>query len=160
MAFTRVDHIGFTVSDMERSCEFYEWLLGVKPMLRLSWDDVDYVSDNVGYPKSAIDGAFFPLPGGSSLELLKYRNPEQGFVDMGTYNVGNSHLCLATEDIHAELERLSERVKPVSDGPVAVTGGPYVGGYLCYIRDPDGISIELVQYAPGYVPGNVQAATA
>jgi catechol 2,3-dioxygenase-like lactoylglutathione lyase family enzyme len=159
MPFTRVDHIGFTVSDMDRSCEFYSHLLEEEPALRISWDDVDYVSQNVGYEKAAIDGAFFPLPGGAMLELLQYRNPASGRVDMGTFNVGNSHLCLATDDIGAELERLSGHAT-IRSGPIPVTGGPYVGGYLCYIRDPDDISIELVQYAPGFVPPSTQTATA
>jgi catechol 2,3-dioxygenase-like lactoylglutathione lyase family enzyme len=159
MPFARVDHIGFTVSDMDRSCEFYSYLLDEEPTLRISWDDVDYVSENVGYPHAAIDGAFFKLPGGSMLELLAYRNPPAGHVDMGTFNVGNTHLCLATDDIAYELERLRGHAK-IRSGPIPVTGGPYVGGYLCYVRDPDDISIELVQYAPGFVPPSVQAATA
>ena len=159
MPFTRVDHIGITVSDIDRSCEFYEFLLGEPPSLRLSWDDVDYVSDNVGYEHAAIDGAFFPLPGGSSLELLQYRNPPSGSVDMGTYNVGNTHLCLATDDIATELDRLRGKATIRSE-PIPVTGGPYVGGFLCYIRDPDDVSIELVQYAPGFVPGAARTATA
>ncbi len=160
MPFTRADHFGITVSDMDRSCEFYEFLLGVPPSLRLSWDDVDYVSRNVGYPHAVLDGAFFPMPGGANLELLQYHHPPAGHVDMGTYNIGNSHLCLATDDIAGELDRLRGHAKLMAEEPIPVTGGPFIGGWLCYIRDPDEISIELVQYAPGYVPGSAQVPTA
>jgi hypothetical protein len=32
---------------------------------------------------------------------------------------------------------------------VEIPWGPYAGGKACYLRDPDGISIQLMQFAPG-----------
>ncbi len=45
----------------------------------------DYVGDIVGYPNCDM-GAFWKLPGGTTLEMLQYHNPPPGRVDMATYN--------------------------------------------------------------------------
>jgi lactoylglutathione lyase len=51
------------------------------------------------------------------------------------------HLCLLTDDIHAEVARLKE-------AGVAIERGPTVGldhNWQAWIRDPDGNPIELMQ---------------
>jgi len=147
--FSALDHVGFTVESLDRSIPFYTALLGQEPILRKRWD-VEYVGDVVGYPGVILDGAFWRLPGGTILELLEYVRPGPGRVDLETYNVGNAHLCLVTEDMDSDFERL----RPLgaefrSERPVEVPWGPYKGGKVCYLRDPDGISIELVELPPG-----------
>ena len=148
-SFRALDHIGFTVSSLDRSIPFYTVLLGEEPFLRKLWD-VEYVGRIVGYPGVVLDAAFWNLPNDTILELLEYRNPKPGVVDMESYNAGNAHLCLATEDIEADFERLrptaAEFRHPV---PVDIPWGPYTGGKAIYLRDPDGISIELIELPPG-----------
>ena len=102
----------------------------------------------VGYPGLKIDVALFNLPRGSLLELIEYLEPEAGRVDMETFNVGNAHLCLTTDDIHADFERLRGHVEFRHPMPVEIPWGPYTGGWAAYIRDPDGITIELLQAPP------------
>jgi catechol 2,3-dioxygenase-like lactoylglutathione lyase family enzyme len=70
---------------------------------------------------------------------------------METFNVGNAHLSLVTSDLHALFERLEGRAELRSAAPVRIEWGPYEGGYAARIRDPDGITIELVQLPPGGV---------
>jgi catechol 2,3-dioxygenase-like lactoylglutathione lyase family enzyme len=149
MSFPALDHVGFTVSDLDRSTDFYTLLLGEPPFLRKVWE-VGYVGQIVGYPETEMDCAFWYLPGKSAvLELMQYLAPEPGRVDMETYNVGNGHLCLVTEDIEADYERLRGRAEFRSPEPVEIPWGPYKGGRVCYLRDPDGISVELMQQPPG-----------
>jgi hypothetical protein len=50
-----------------------------------------------------------------------------------------------TPDIHAEFARLSPVAAFRDPAPVEIPWGPYRGGWACYLRDPDGISIELMQ---------------
>lgn len=155
MPFSAADHIGLTVSDMDRSVAFYTLLLGEEPMFRETWDNVEYVGDVVGYPGVNLEGAFFRLPGGVMLELLQYHHPEPQRVDMETYNIGNAHLCLVTPDMQADFDRLEGHVTFRSPGPVRVPWGPYKGGALAYLRDPDGISIELLELpSDGPAPGH------
>jgi catechol 2,3-dioxygenase-like lactoylglutathione lyase family enzyme len=47
--FSALDHVGITVSDMDRSIEFYSLLLGEEPMFRETWNDIEYVGRVVGY---------------------------------------------------------------------------------------------------------------
>ena len=143
-----VDHVGFTVSDLDRSVEFYSHLLDREPTVRKTWD-VEYLGRVQGYPGVSVEAAFFELPGGLKLELVQYLRPSHGVVDMETFNVGNAHLSLATPDLHALFERLRGRAELRSEAPVRIEWGPYEGGYAARVRDPDGITIELVQPPEG-----------
>jgi catechol 2,3-dioxygenase-like lactoylglutathione lyase family enzyme len=146
--YSQLDHVGFSVGNLDRSVEWYTFLLDEPPLLRKLWD-IEYVGRVVGYPGVKMEGALWRLPGGTVLELLEYLNPEAGVVDMETYNAGNAHLCLVVEDLAAEYERLRGRVEFRHPEPVEIPWGPYAGGKAGYLRDPDGISIQLMQHAPG-----------
>lgn len=150
MRYSRLDHVGFSVANIERSVEWYTFLLQEAPVLRGVWD-VEYVSRVVGYPGLVLDAALWNLPGGTVLELLEYKRPSPGRVDMETYNVGNAHLCLVVDDLAAEFERLQGRAEFRNPEPVEIPWGHFAGGRSCYLRDPDGISVELLQYPPGGV---------
>jgi catechol 2,3-dioxygenase-like lactoylglutathione lyase family enzyme len=144
MRLSSLHHVGFSVSDLDRSIEWYSFLLNEEPDLRKVWD-VEYVSEVIGYPGARLDIALWRLPGGTVLELLEYLEPRRKFVDMETYNVGNAHLCLVVEDLGAEFRRMQGRGNFRSSKPVDIPWGHFAGGKSCYVRDPDGISIELVE---------------
>ena len=137
-------------ADLDRSIAFYETLLGVPLLMRKRWD-VPYVGDIVGYAGLVLDGAFFQLPNGVILELLEYQIAQPGVVDMESYNAGNAHLCLVTDDMAADFARMRAAGYDTfrSDAPVDIPWGPYRGGRACYLRDPDGASIELLEAPPG-----------
>jgi catechol 2,3-dioxygenase-like lactoylglutathione lyase family enzyme len=139
-------HVGFTVSDMDRSVEWYRRFLGAEPVLRDVWE-VPYIGEMVGYPGCKMECAYLPLPGAIMLELVRYIDPPPGVVDMETYNVGNGHLCIVVEDIHAEFARLAEIAELRSPAPVEIPWGPNAGGWGGYLQDPDGITIQLLQPA-------------
>jgi len=144
----RFDHVGFTVSDMSRSVEWYEHLLRHAPLVRSRWDK-PYLGTMVGYSGCDIEFAHFPLPGGGELELIQYIEPAPGKIDSETYNVGNGHLCLLVDDVHEEFERLHGRAAFRSSEPVAIPFGQNAGGFGLYLRDPDGITIELIERRSG-----------
>jgi catechol 2,3-dioxygenase-like lactoylglutathione lyase family enzyme len=148
--YTRVDHVGFSVSDLDRSIEWYTFLLGEPPFARKLLDaEYAHVSVVLGYPEAVLDAALWRLPGDNNLELLQYRKPSATRVDMETYNAGNAHLCLIVDDLQAEFDRLRGRAEFRHPNPVDISAGHFAGGRSCYVRDPDGISIELVEYPPG-----------
>lgn len=146
--FAGLDHVGFAVSSLDRSIAWYTTFLDAPPSLRKLWD-VEYIGRIVGYPDAVLDCAFWTLPGGALLELIEYRQPPPGVVDMETYNAGNGHLCLQVEDLRAEFVRLRGKVDFRSAEPIEIPWGPYRGGRVCYLRDPDGISVELIELPPG-----------
>lgn len=150
MPLTGLDHVGVSVASLERSIPLYTFLLGTEPVTRRVWhaDSDEFVGQIVGYCGLELEGATWLLPGGVVFELLQYRDPAQARVDMETYNVGNTHLGLATDDIWAEFERLREHFVFRNPEPVRIPVGPAQGGWAVYMRDPDGITIELVQPPP------------
>jgi catechol 2,3-dioxygenase-like lactoylglutathione lyase family enzyme len=151
MRLTGLDHVGFSVSSLDRSVAWYSTFLNCGPRLRKTWD-VGYMSEVVGYPGCRMECAFWELPGGTVLELIEYLAPSPGQVDLETYNVGNAHLCLVSDDLDAEYTRLKDIAEFRSPAPVAIPYGPYEGGRVCYLRDPDGISIQLIQLPPHVTP--------
>jgi len=152
MRFSAVDHIGIVVSSLDRSIPWWSRLLGAEPFQRttvLAADTDDRIGRIVGYPGCDVSAAAWALPGGTVLEMLEYHVPPPGRVDMETWNAGNTHLCLITEDIRADVERIRGHAALRSPEPVLTTAGPLAGKLVCYLRDPDGISVELVQHPPG-----------
>ena len=143
---TGLDHVGFSVLDLDRSITFYSLLLEREPIMRRRYPE-QYVARVVGYDEIDMDVAFFEIgDSGVVLELLEYRRPPCARVDMETYNVGNAHLCLIVGDLQAEYDRLLPHgIAFRSETPVDIPIGPYKGGKACYLRDPDGISIELLE---------------
>ena len=148
--FRALDHVGYAVANLDRSIAFYGTLLGAPLLMRKTWD-VPYVGEIVGYPDLVLEGAFFQLPNGVVLELLEYKTPRPGAVDMESYNAGNAHLCLVTEDMASDFARLRAAGYDTfrSEAPIDIPWGPYRGGRACYLRDPDGVSIELLEAPPG-----------
>jgi hypothetical protein len=110
---------------------------------------VGYVGEIVGYPECAMDCAFWRLPNDAVLELMQYLAPLPGKVDMETFNAGNAHLCLVTADMDQDYERMRGHAEFRSPQPIEIPWGPYKGGRVCYMRDPDGISVELMEHPPG-----------
>jgi len=147
VSLASVDHVGFTVADMDRSVAWYTRLLGEGPTLRRTWD-LDYIGEMVGYPGCRMECAYFRLPGDGTLELVRYFQPQSVEVHMETYAVGNGHLCVCVDDIHAEFERIRAFGSFRSSAPIRIPWGPYEGGWGAYLRDPDGITIQLMQHPP------------
>lgn len=147
------NHVGFTVSDLDRSIAWYSDLLGTEPVVRRRSDD-PYMGEMVGYEGCEMEYAYMPLPGGEALlELIEYASPRSEVGDLETSDVGNGHLCLLVEDIHAEFERLAPKGPFRSPAPVEITAGPNKGGWGAYLRDPDGITVQLLQSPPKSEPG-------
>ena len=139
------DHIGIQVRDVERSAQFYEQHLGFERVDRWSLAH-EYVQRVVGYPGTTLEIVLLTIPGSDVfLEILEYRDVERTPVDPATANPGTGHFCLFVEGLEALYEELTaagvEFVSPVQ----TPTWGPNEGGRLVYMKDPDGIRVELVE---------------
>ena len=139
------DHIGIQVRDLDRSIDFYENKLGLELIGRWSMTDA-YVQRVVGYPDVQLEIDLLKIPGSQTfLEVLEYRNVDSSPVDPATANPGTGHFCLFVEDLDTMHARLSAQgVEFVSEVQIP-TIGPNKDGRLVYMKDPDGIRVELVQ---------------
>jgi lactoylglutathione lyase len=81
---------------------------------------------------------FMGLPGdGDQLELT--HNFGVDSYDIGT---GYGHIAITADDLDATLERLKGQGIEPEKPPYTVREG---GSRLCFVRDPDGYRIELIE---------------
>ncbi len=139
MQIISIDHMSFTVSDLEETNAFYA-KLGFEPIKRYvsSGPDADEGTET---ENADVDISWLGHPqGGPKLELLRYQNQPTGKA-VHNSQVGAAHLCLRVADVNAEYERLRD------DG-VTVVSAPHsddFGVVWVYLRDPDGNVVELLQ---------------
>ena len=144
-----VHHIGVSVADLGRSIAFWEGMLGVAGRDRRTLDGPQ-LGILVGYPAVRLDSCWFDLPGGVALELLQYLDRPERPYDPGTAHPGNVHICLEVQDMAAaHAHALACGARPVSAAPIEIARGPKAGTRIVYVRNPDGVTIELVQPPPG-----------
>lgn len=148
MRFADVHHVGISVRDLDRAAAFWQRLLGVEPRNRRVLDG-PLVGTMVGYPGIRIDSCWLDLPDGVALELLQYLDRDDAPYDPGTAHPGNVHLCLRVDDMDdAHRHAIACGAEAVTGEPILVTAGPRAGTRLAYLRDPDGVTIELVEPPP------------
>ncbi|MDR0779349.1 MAG: VOC family protein [Pseudomonadales bacterium] len=137
-----VGHTGITVSDLDRSIRFYRDVLGcqISRTIRAEGPNFEAIT---GVPGCKIDIAFARLPG-HIIELLCYREPLGKVSTLRPNDPGFTHLCLKVDD----LGRVTQQVLAAGFEVMGTTlrdGAPSP----VYVRDPDGVVLELMQYAPG-----------
>ncbi len=121
-------HTCYRITDPDRSVAFYE-ALGFEERRRMPIRD------------EAIN-IFMGLPGdGDRLELT--HNFGVSSYELGT---GYGHIALAVGDLEAALERLAAQGIQPERPPYRVREG---GSRLCFVRDPDGYRVELIERPAG-----------
>jgi catechol 2,3-dioxygenase-like lactoylglutathione lyase family enzyme len=144
---TGVDHVGLTVTDLDRSVRFYTEVLECTVAFQQEKKG-GYLAAIVGYPDADVRMAHLQPPGGGQrIELFEYRTPRTASRDLEPRNLGNAHICFLVEDASAIYARLLEHDVAVFSPPVEVDTGVNKGGFALYVRDPDGITVELFQRA-------------
>ncbi len=140
-----VDHIGLTVTDLDRSIKFYTEVLECTVAFQQEKKG-GYLAAIVGYPDADVRMAHLQLPGvGPRLELFEYRTPRSAPRDLEPRNVGNAHVCFVVDDAFAIYERVLQHEVSAFSPPVEVDTGVNKGGFALYVKDPDGITVELFQ---------------
>ena len=124
---TRYLHTMLRITNPERTRAFYE-ALGLE--LRR---DMDIVR---GGEKEATN-YFFGVPGQEE-ELEFTLNHDGRAYELGT---AYGHVAFAVDDLAATLAQLAEQGIEPERPPYTVREG---GSLLCFVRDPDGYRIELI----------------
>ena len=70
--------------------------------------------------------------------------PRGAPIPTQVYTPGNAHMCLRVNDIEALYARLVAAGIEFLSPPMAVTAGPNQGRKAVYLRDPDGIIVQLM----------------
>jgi catechol 2,3-dioxygenase-like lactoylglutathione lyase family enzyme len=142
-------HTGYTVSDLERSLGFYRDLLGCE-VVATQEKRAGYLAAIVGYPDAHVRMAHLRAPeSGHIIELFQYLAPAskqpRGASRLEPCDVGTAHMCFIVNDLTAMYERLLAAGVEFFSEPVAIDTGINAGGRSLYLRDPDGIPMELFE---------------
>src|SRR5438552_8082881 len=139
------DHTGITVSNLERSLEFWQNVLGFEFSHRANQTS-EMASEITGVPGAEIKLAVVKAPGGHKIELLEYLAPaDRKKVDLRPCDVGSVHVAFTVDNLDAVLERIAVSGWKAPGQPQTLTAGPNAGKRVVYVRDPDGTTIEFMQ---------------
>ncbi len=142
-------HVSWTVTDIERSMEFYK-TLGFE-LIHFQEQANEYTEKLVGLPKAHLKAALMKMadvePGlsGHVIELIEYVSPKGQQIDARPCDINAAHMAVITDNAHELHERMVKAGGNFVSPPVAITAGINKGGFTCYMRDLDGFVIELMQ---------------
>jgi lactoylglutathione lyase len=117
-------HTCYRIGDIDRSVAFYK-ALGFDEIGRMDIRD-EAVNVFMGLPDD-----------GARLELTYNHG-----VDSYELGTGYNHIAVTVADIDARLEELAKQGIEPEKPPYTVREG---GSRLCFVRDPDGYRIELIE---------------
>ena len=141
----RLTHIGICVADLERSLRFYRDLLGftLEHELEVAGEPSDTLLRLHGVHLKAL----YLTRDGVRIELLRFTSPPAPPPRPRTmHEHGLTHLSFRVADLDATLAALQAAGEWVVDE--TVIRFPEFEAAACFITDPDGQLIELVQ-SPG-----------
>ena len=147
----RVDHIGFTVPDLEQAHAFLVEVLGFEHMYDngpFRHDD-DWMATHLAvHPRAEMRNRFYRHTSETLLEVFEYSAPDQRNEPPRNSDVGGHHVALYVDDLDAAVDHLRAAGVEVLAGPTASTG-PGEGNRWIYFRSPWGMQFELVSYPRG-----------
>ncbi len=148
MKIVGVEHTSYTVSNLERSLEFYVGVMGCKVLWQRQNSD-QYLRDIVAMPDAVVNAAHLGIPGTDHhLELFEYVQPRGVAADVRNNNPGSSHIAWLVEDLPAAYQELKAKGVQFRSEVVTIDKGVNTGGLSVYMLDPDGITIELFEPNP------------
>jgi len=122
----KVHHIAITAKDYEISANFYKKHFGFKEVRR--------------FTKPGWDGSAIILElGDLQLEIFQFQNPKDKKDDLSDLRViGLKHIGIQVDSVKEKYEELKKGGVDI-DEPVKGT----TCAWFCFLRDPDGVPIEL-----------------
>jgi lactoylglutathione lyase len=117
-------HTCYRIGDIDRSVDFYK-ALGFEEVGRMPIRD-EAINVFMGLPDD-----------GARLELTYNFG-----VDSYELGTGYNHIAVTTGDLDEKLANLKEQGIEPEKPPYTVTEG---GSRICFVRDPDGYRIELIE---------------
>ena len=120
-------HTCYRIGEIDRSVAFYE-ALGMEEIGRMPIRE-EAINVFMGFPDD-----------GPRLELTYNHG-----VDSYELGTGYNHIAITVEDLDTVLPQLAGQGIEPEKPPYTVREG---GSRLCFVRDPDGYRIELIERSP------------
>ncbi|MFD1716092.1 VOC family protein [Amnibacterium flavum] len=146
-------HAAFIVKDIDVSVDWYTRVLGLQLVHRQRGDN-DYTRTLVGVEDAVLEVAQFRVPGASDgisthmLELIQYVTGaiQSSEAAPPVNRVGAAHVAFVVTDLGLLHRQMLTAGAQFVNSPVIVTEGANRGASACYLRDPDGNVLELMQF--------------
>jgi len=140
-----VQHVGITVSNLAEALHFFNDLLGLEtlPFREASGERIETI---LGIPGASLRLSGVKTPDNKNIELIEYLAPKGERINLKTCNPGVTHISFVVDDIQKMYDDLT--AKGVNFISPPYWGGKTIAGMdwgVCFLKGPDGISIELMQ---------------
>lgn len=128
------EHVGMTVGDMDRAVAFYCDLLGLTLALRKTVERGEI--------------AFFDTGSGMLEVFAPDSRMVDRFRDVPGHEAGLRHITFAVSDVDAKFADLERAGIEVAERPRNAFNTEMIRR-VAFVRDPDGILVELIERAEG-----------
>ncbi|KOV51407.1 MULTISPECIES: VOC family protein [Streptomyces] len=148
----RLDHIGFTVPDLEQAHAWLVDVLGCEYMYALGpfGSAGDWMAEHLNVDARTVmrQLRFYRCGEQAVFEVFEYQAEEQQTAVPRNSDVGGHHVALYVEDLDDAVSYLRTKGVPVLGEPT-VSAGPSEGQRWVYFLSPWGMQFELVSYPDG-----------
>ncbi len=149
-----IDHIGFTVPDIEQGVAFFRDVMGCEEAMRFGpfMDDKGtFMKDLVDVdPRAVVQHIVMMRCGqGSNIELFQYTAPDQKTAQPRNSDYGGHHVAFYVQDIKAAVDKARSLGLRTMMGPFELKEGPAAGQSITYVMTPWGMQLELISYPQG-----------
>jgi catechol 2,3-dioxygenase-like lactoylglutathione lyase family enzyme len=143
-----MEHVGFTVPDLDEAVRFFEKALDAVTAMETGPVPADnaFMVRRLGVPEHCrIENIKVLRCGnGANLELFEYSGETKQAALKRNSEAGGFHLAFQVEDAVAAAASLRQMDVDVLEGPTYVESGPMKGLTWVYLRTPWGQFLELV----------------
>ena len=143
-----LQHIGFTVPDMQQAVDFFTRIFGAVTIMECGSVDVDdeFMKRRLGVPAGCKikDQRVLQIGGGGALELFEHAGAGGAPSIKHNGEVGAMHIAFEVEDAYQAADRMRAAGVDLLEGPTLIEGGPMDGLVWLYLRAPWGQYLEVL----------------
>ncbi|MEW5809128.1 MAG: VOC family protein [Actinomycetota bacterium] len=156
---TNVDHIGWSVHDLDAAVSFCVEVLGGQEILRagpFSDPSGDWMSTHFDVAaRASASLALVRLGATQVVELIQWDTANREMAWPLNSDVGASHLAIHVHDIDQAMRYLREHGCSPCGDPILLEEVPHAGLTILYVRTPIGLMLELVSRPAHALPYEV-----
>lgn len=152
--FLAVDHISWTVPDLERAVAFYCDVIGAQELYRLGplaaadlpLDEAgrDWMETHVGVKGATLTLVMLKLADNLNFQLVQYDKPDDRRQDLPrNCDRGGHHLAVRVDDVDKAIAYLTAHGCTALE-TIHISEGPLAGKKNVYVLDPFGHQLEIV----------------
>ena len=143
-----IQHFSFTVSNLEETIHFFHDLLGleVTPLREAKGEHIEKI---IQMPGASLRIRNVIAPDNGTIEFIEYVVPKGDRIDLKTCNAGVAHIAFVVDDIQKMYNDLTAKGVQFNSPPLWTKSGIRKGWGQCYLKGPDGITLEFMEPPKG-----------